>query len=67
MLFSALAIGLMTQSVGILGCASTGATPGWVNGEAPAEFPKDKFVSALSTGATLGSAQVAAKAELYNE
>lgn len=50
--------------VGPLGCASMNATPGWVNGENPPEFPKNKFVSALGTGESLGAAQVAAKGEL---
>jgi hypothetical protein len=52
-------------AIASFGCAGVGAgTPGWVNGETPAEFPKNKFVSALSTGANLGAAQSAAKAEL---
>jgi hypothetical protein len=54
----------VSVSVGPLGCASMSATPGWVNGEVPAAYPKKKFVSALSTGETLGAAQVAAKGEL---
>lgn len=51
-------------STGMLGCASMNATPGWVNGEVPAEFEKKKFVSALGTGDSLSAAQTAAKGEL---
>jgi hypothetical protein len=40
------------------------APPGWVNGEQPAQYPKDKFVTALGTGPTFEAAQVAAKSEL---
>ena len=47
-----------------IGCAGVSGTPAWVNGENPAEFPKDKYVTALSTGESLAAAQVAAKGEL---
>jgi hypothetical protein len=40
------------------------AAPGWVNGELPSEYPKQKFVTALGTGATFEAAQIAAKSEL---
>ncbi len=52
------------SSLGPLGCAATRSTPGWVNGDVPAEFPKNKFVAALGTGQSLSAAQVAAKGEL---
>jgi hypothetical protein len=56
---------LAALASGPLGCTAIGGrTPGWVNGEAAAEFPKNKYVSALSTAATLGAAQTAAKGEL---
>jgi len=54
----------LAAGIGPLGCASVNATPDWVNGEVPPEFPKNRFVSALATGESLGAAQIAAKAEL---
>jgi len=50
--------------LGPLGCASMASTPGWVNGESPPEFPKEKFVTALGTGESFEAAQIAAKSEL---
>ena len=50
--------------LGLVGCAGMSGTPAWVNGEVPAEFPKNKFVSALGTGETLSAAQIASKGEL---
>lgn len=46
------------------GCAGLGGQPAWVNGEAPAEYPKDRYVTALATGESLAAAQIAAKGEL---
>jgi len=65
-LHSALSILLLGPfaSLGLVGCASTGAPPGWVNGEAAMDYPKEAFVTALGTGATFEAAQVAAKGEL---
>jgi len=67
-LFCVIAFVALVSSVGPLGpmgCASMSATPGWVDGETPAAFPKNQFVSALGTGESLGAAQVEAKGELY--
>lgn len=47
-----------------MGCAGVEKAPGWVNGEEPEEYPKQKFLTALGTGTTLEVAKVAAKAEL---
>ena len=63
-LVSILQLVVLIAGGALLGCASMNATPGWVNGEAPAEFPKDRFVSALGTGTSLDAAQSAAKGEL---
>ena len=52
------------MGLGVVGCAGMSGAPAWVNGETPAEFPKDKFVSALGTGESLSSAQIASKSEL---
>lgn len=40
------------------------STPGWVDGELPPEFSKQKFVTALGTGENFPAARVAAKSEL---
>jgi hypothetical protein len=49
----------------LAGCAGgLSGPPGWVNGEPPAEYPRDRYVSAIGTGTTLEDARVAAKAEL---
>lgn len=45
-------------------CSILQPTPKWVEGGAAAAYPRDRFVSALGTGATLADAQLAAKAEL---
>jgi len=50
--------------LGPLGCASMASTPGWVNGESPPDFPKEKYVTALGTGESFEAAQIAAKSEL---
>ena len=48
-----------------LACSGMGGRkPGWMDGELPPEFPKQKYVTALATGATLADAQVNAKSEL---
>ena len=49
---------------GLLGCATTSSQPGWVNGQQPAEYSKNKFVTAIGTGGGLEAAQIAAKSEL---
>jgi len=51
-------------AISTIGCAGISRTPAWVNGQAPPEFPKSKYVTALSTGESLAAAQVAAKGEL---
>ena len=33
-----------------VGCAGTGGTPGWVNGQRPAEFPERQYVAAIGLG-----------------
>ena len=63
-LVSLLELGSLIVGGALLGCASMNATPGWVNGETPAGYPKDRFVSALGTGSSLDGAQTAAKGEL---
>lgn len=50
--------------LGLLGCASMTSTPGWVKGELPPEYSKQRFVTALGTGESVEAAQVAAKSEL---
>ena len=47
-----------------LGCAGTGGTPGWVNGERPPEYPERQYVAAIGLGENLSAAQIAAKGEL---
>jgi hypothetical protein len=38
--------------------------PGWMSGELPPEYSKEKFVTALGTGESLEAAQITAKSEL---
>jgi len=56
-------IGVML-ALTLAGCAGMSSTPGWVDGEAPEQFPKNRYVSALGTGENLAAAQIAAKSEL---
>ena len=56
--------GLVVMATIILGCVSGGAPPGWVQGERPPEYPKERYVTALGTGETFEAAQIAAKGEL---
>lgn len=51
-------------AISTIGCAAISRTPAWVNGEVPVEFPKNNYITALSTGESLAAAQVAAKGEL---
>ena len=46
------------------GCSLLQPRPGWVEGGSATAYPRDRFVSALGTGAALADAQLAAKAEL---
>ncbi len=55
---------LLCLLVGALGCAGAAGPPAWVNGEAPPDYPKRAWVSALGTGESLSAAQIAAKGEL---
>ena len=50
--------------VAAVGCAGIGGTPGWVNGERPAEYPERQYVAAIGVGENLSAAQIAAKGEL---
>ena len=59
-----LAIVVSLVVVSAVGCAGMSGPPAWVNGEIPAEFPKNKYVTALGTGETLSAAQIASKGEL---
>ena len=57
----------LALALSCFGCAAGGlggGTPGWVNGESPPDYPNEKYLSAIGTGASLTTAQAAAKAAL---
>ena len=51
-------------AIGLTGCMTAPSQPAWITGEAPIEFPKREFVSAIGTGDRFESARTAAKSEL---
>lgn len=48
----------------LLGCALLTSAPGWVHGDLPPEYSKQKFVTAIGTGEDFAAARVAAESEL---
>ncbi len=51
-------------AISTIGCAGMSRTPAWVSGEVPAEYPKNEYVTSLSTVKSLSSAHCAPKGEL---
>lgn len=50
--------------LGLAGCASMDPSPAWVRGEAPIEYSRRDFITAVGTGGSLSAAEIAAKSEL---
>ncbi len=58
--------GALLVTATTLACVSGGGAPAWIDGESPAAYPKDRFVTALGRGASAAEARSRARVELEN-